>query len=84
MGKMKQTLSDYPEVRYEMDQPETKLVDSVYLWAVELAMTNTQEKHDEGAATYMKRVEYRALLALDIVRKLQDRIDDTNDNGDLD
>lgn len=84
MGKMKQTLPDYPEVRYETDQPEIKLVDGVYLWAVEVAMSNTPEKHDEGATTYMKRVEYRALLALDIVRKLQDHIDDTDDNGDLD
>ena len=83
MGKMKDQLPDF-EVRYETDQPVTRYVDEVYIWAVEAALRDTQQKHDEGMPTYMKRVQYCALLILDTVRKLQDTIDATDDNGDLD
>ena len=83
MGKMKEQMPDF-EVRYETDQPVTRYVDEVYIWAVEAALKDTKEMHDEGVTSYMKRVQYRALLILDSVRKLQDNINATDDNGDLD
>ena len=83
MGKMKEQMPDF-EVRYETDQPVTRYVDEVYIWAVEAALRDTNQKIDEGMHSYMKRVQYCALLILDTVRKLQDTIDATDDNGDLD
>ena len=83
MGRMKEQLPAI-EVRYVEAQPQTILVDEVYLWAVSTALQDTDEKHDEGVPTYMKRVKHRALYLLSMVRELQDNIDATDDNGDLD
>lgn len=83
MGKMKEQLPDF-EVRYESDQPDVKLVDPVYVWAVETALKDTNEKYDEGLRTYMKRVEMKALYLLYCVRNLENTIDATDDDGDLD
>lgn len=84
MGKMKNHLPD-SDVVYVYDMPETIVADdSVYMWAVELAMSHMKMLSDESIHDYQQRIRTHAQAILSSVVHLKQNNNATDDFGNLD